>query len=469
MSTTFSVRIGYLHKLLTIDWLPGWCWMILPVAALWPVWVWSAIRLTDGSDDPLGIIALIALLAAVGRDRSRLTMHPRPAWYGASLALCALVTLGNALPPLARGVLGVTAVLAALAALRAPRQPMLAWLGLGLLALPIISSLQFFAGYPLRVLTAEISLHLLRAGGLTVFREGTALQVTGHLVMVDAPCSGIQMAWAAYFTACAAAAFLRLPDRLFLRRIPLLGAIVIGGNVLRNTLLVIKESGLVPLPEWTHEGIGLIIFAGICMLVLRVVARHASLPLPVALPDVYEPRNTASLCILAPLAIFGFALLAVLPVMHPASHAIKSRSMAFAEWPDTLEGQRLRPLALSAVEERFAAQFPGAIARFTDGRRNVTLRHVTKATRKLHPAADCYRGLGYAISNVRLAYRTDDAKPGALQRCFTASKGHRDLLVCEYIEDRTGQSYTDASAWYWESVTGNSHGPWLAVTTARMQ
>jgi hypothetical protein len=297
------------------------------------------------------------------------------------------------------------------------------------------------------------------------------------------------MAWVAYFTACATAAWLRLPDGQFLRRLPLLGAIVIGGNVLRNTLLIIKESGLLPLPGWTHEGIGLLVFAGVCALVLRLIARGATQAVVPNAPRINIGTEKSRPCfdkfsttgILwakqswrakrwhLPAALFGFAFLTFLPLLIPAKTDHTARMPTHIEWPQSFEGRALRPLALSAVEERFLAQFPGAIARFTDGSRVITLRHVTAATRKLHPAADCYRGLGYAISHIALSARSDSTRPQALQRCFIASKGGRDLQVCEYIEDAAGHSYTDASAWYWAAVTGDSEGPWRAVTVARMQ
>ncbi len=49
------------------------------------------------------------------------------------------------------------------------------------------------------MITAEASLWALRGLGFAVTRQGSALEVGGQLVMVDAPCSGVQMAWAAYF------------------------------------------------------------------------------------------------------------------------------------------------------------------------------------------------------------------------------------------------------------------------------
>jgi len=175
----------------------------------------------------------------------------------------------------------------------------------------------------------------------------------------------------------------------------------------------------------------------------------------------------------------GFALLAVVPLA--TSEPVQARTpMRQPEWPERYEGERIRPLALSDVEQRFAAQFPGAIARFTDERRVITLRQVTSPTRKLHPAADCYRGLGYRVSDIALSHRSpsrsaSDAdaissararEPVLLQRCFVASKEGRRLRVCEYIEDAAGQGFTDTSAWYWAALLGESEGPWLAATTA---
>src|SRR5439155_398904 len=79
--------------------------------------------------------------------------------------------------------------------------------GLAVLALPLVSSLQFYAGYPLRVLTAQLSTWGLQLAGVAAARSGSAMTVEGRLIVVDAPCSGVQMVWMAYFCACAVAAF----------------------------------------------------------------------------------------------------------------------------------------------------------------------------------------------------------------------------------------------------------------------
>lgn len=131
------------------------------------------------------------------------------------------------------------------------------------------------------------------------------------------------------------------------------------------------------------------------------------------------------------------------------------------EWPLALDDERLRPLASSAVDRRFAARFPGAIGRFASDDATWILRRVDRPTRMLHPATDCFRGLGYAIRTERLV-----AGPRGLQRCFVAIREGGALDVCERIVDADGRSFTDTSAWYWSAVLGRSRGPWLAATRA---
>lgn len=132
------------------------------------------------------------------------------------------------------------------------------------------------------------------------------------------------------------------------------------------------------------------------------------------------------------------------------------------ELPTQWQGAVLRPLALSEVELRFAMHFPGTVARMTNGRQVLVLRTVNQPTRMLHPATDCYRGLGYRIHDEQLEVQVDNAR----WRCFVAERGGRAFRVCEHIEDANGQGFTDTSSWYWASVAGQSTGPWKALTVA---
>jgi hypothetical protein len=145
------------------------------------------------------------------------------------------------------------------------------------------------------------------------------------------------------------------------------------------------------------------------------------------------------------------------------TRAVASTPSSSLELPTQWQGQPLRPLALSDVEARFAQRFPGTLSRMTDGRQVLVLRQVNQPTRMLHPAADCYQGLGYSISAQQLEL---DAQQH-LWRCFEAARGDQRLRVCERIIDAKGQGFTDTSAWYWSAALGQSVGPWQAITVAR--
>lgn len=127
-------------------------------------------------------------------------------------------------------------------------------------------------------------------------------------------------------------------------------------------------------------------------------------------------------------------------------------------WPTHFRDQPLTQHPLGALEQRFARQFPGAIARFTDGHHVLIVRHVTRATRQLHPAEDCFRALGYAVERPRPV--VDDH--GVQWSCFNATLDGRRVRVCERIEDQEGRQWIDTSAWFWAAQYGG--GPWRATT-----
>ena len=248
-------------------------WLALHAAALWPHGVWAARRLADGSDDPLGIAAAAALTLWLWRAAPTLRVQPQIGWLAAAAALTMASTAAWLLaPPLPAAMLAALALAAHIAAWL-PRGTARAPLaGLALLALPLVASLQFYVGYPLRVFTAKFSAWLLQAAGQAAERSGAAMTVNGQLVIVDAPCSGVQMAWLAYFAACAVAAFVASSDARFLRRLPLVSLIVLTGNVLRNSLLVGLEARPQGVSTLWHEAIGLAMLAIVIMLTVRVMS-----------------------------------------------------------------------------------------------------------------------------------------------------------------------------------------------------
>ena len=163
--------------------------------------------------------------------------------------------------------------------------------------------------------------------------------------------------------------------------------------------------------------------------------------------------------------LFAIALLAAALSPLLASHvtAEAKLSVGFPGWPKTFEGRTMTELPLSNREAAFADEFPGRIARFSDGRREIILRWVATATRRLHPASGCFNGLGYSITPSAMQH----AASGTPMSCFRARRGGEELEVCEQISAASGsETWPDVSSWYWPALLGQSLGPWWSVVVA---
>ncbi|HEY4246054.1 MAG TPA: archaeosortase/exosortase family protein [Lacunisphaera sp.] len=242
------------------------------LVAGWPVLHWYGLRLHDGSDEPLGLAALaVAVFFA-----------PRDGWQDrlSRVKIVALIVLlgGGALgypwiPALMRGLLFVAMIGMAMA----PKNWALAWTALLALSLPLVSTLQFYLSYPLRLPTTQLSALLLRACGFDVHANGTTLLWAGERVIVDAPCSGIHMAWAGLFFAATLACMRRFSSWETLRLFRWAGALVFGANVVRSTALFFLGAGIWRLPAFAHEGIGLVMFA-VTLVFIYLCGMQARIP-----------------------------------------------------------------------------------------------------------------------------------------------------------------------------------------------
>ena len=154
---------------------------------------------------------------------------------------------------------------------------------------------------------------------------------------------------------------------------------------------------------------------------------------------------------------------AVVP-LAPIRSGVTDEASTFPGWPAQFEGRSLTRLPLSSREERFAADFPGRVARFSDGRREIIVRWVSRETRALHPASDCFKGLGYSIRP--LPVRLDQS--GRRWGSFEARRDAETLIVRERIYDSVDyQSWSDVSSWYWHAITGKTNGGWWRIVTDR--
>jgi len=467
--------------------------------ALWPVWHWYWERLTDRSDEPLGLVALITfcILFLLKSGHRALLIVPSAAvtimlgFYGVFLLFA---------PKLVLAILAVFAIGLFLSGSKIKAVLQIGDWALLLLSLPMVSTLDFFVGYPLRLLVCNLAMPLLRINGFAVTIIGASLIYQGQAIDIDAPCSGIRMLWASLYLASTLASLRRLNilRSVLLLLLALFAAVL--ANVLRVTALFYLEAGLVSLPDsWehaVHEGVGVTVFLFVAIGLMLASSRLSldgktsidndniidnenkndarkafeSLgPLP-GTPGTAGNAGFAgpsdflskSFCTPKQMAFYlvcaGCAVMPLFPLSHPE----KTRPISIAPkegWPSDFAGKPLRPLALSARSAELAAAFPGEIKTFTAGNTTLIYRFIAQATKQLHPAADCYRAGGYEITYLPV-YR--DAQ-GLYWGAAEAKKGAENLDIHERIFDNRGNSWTDISKWYWAALLGRSTGPWWSI------
>lgn len=281
------------------------------------------------------------------------------------------------------------------------------WLGLALLSVPGLASLQFFFGYPARVAAAEAARWLLGMQGLPVTRDGPELVCGARRLLVDAPCSGLGMLWTTLFFAVGLAAVRRSGWRATGRCVLVAAVAAWGANVLRLTGLFYSELVL-KRPE-LHAPVGLLCF-GLGLAAVSMVAPRPG--------RVGEERPTPGSRWLPFVAL----AVACIPALTPVARD-------FPGWP-------------AGAQEVVVPGFPGRIARLQAGDDVLLLRWVDRPTRALHSSLECLRGA--QGSPERFEWR--------------GWKGE------EYVQDADGRRYSDVSLWFWEAAFGRSRGPWLAVT-----
>lgn len=240
--------------------------LLLQLAACWPVWQWYAKRLAAGNaDDQWCLLAVAtALVLPWLRPQPAPNETARPhLWILPTASLLLYAAAFHWLPPLLRAVLAMLALGVTMSHCFWGRALPPAIAGLLMLALPVIPLLQFYLGYPLRVLVGAVTAPFLQLAGLAVVREGTCLNWNGQLIAIDAPCSGIRMLWAGMFLCCVVAWLYQLRFGQTVLTALLSLVVIVAGNILRASALFYLEAGLVTLPvkiSFAHEGIGIVAF-----------------------------------------------------------------------------------------------------------------------------------------------------------------------------------------------------------------
>ncbi len=402
----------------------------------------------------------------LGRRNQHAVARALPSDTVGIVALFAYAVSFPFLPPLIRAMIFIVAMALVTGIWRKPGIVLLL-----ILSLPLAASLDFFFGYPLRFVTAVVAENLLRLVGLDVGREGVMLLHGENVVGVDPACSGLNMLWTAgLFTGLLASVFSLTWRKIF----PLgLAALMISltANSLRASLLFFPESGLIEMPHILHPVVGLVIaagaLAGLAKLARFLAERNCDLESATATAAESQDNSPGRSRFLNR-GSFPMLTIAALCAAAAPLFSLTDASGKISNAPQIhqFEGQPVTQVALSAVEENFYADFPGSIAVYEGSGFKLTVRHVTRATRKLHPASHCLRAEGFSIGEK--STRTDDA--GHRWLTYTARRNGSKWTVSERIlQENDGGRWAEISEWYWSAFFHPHSGPWVAETVIKPQ
>jgi exosortase/archaeosortase family protein len=238
--------------------------LILEAVAFWPVWIWWANRMAGEAEAAWGLAALIT--AAWFAWRKTLAARPPQNWLpcvAAAMVSAYGISFWVA-TPIFRAAIATATIGTTLVCWRRVRCAA-GVIGLCVIALPVSASLQFVAGFPMRLAASAIGSGVLAASGAVVAAEGTGLRWNGGLAEVDAACSGIRMLWAGLYLGLTAACVYDVSTRRTFGIMCAAVAAVVLGNALRTAGLFYLEGGLLPVPDAVrplmHAGAGLAVFS----------------------------------------------------------------------------------------------------------------------------------------------------------------------------------------------------------------
>ena len=234
----------------------------LVMVATWDAWRWYFARVSAEPEEVGALALTVAFLGTLGFARMAQPASPRPIQLVSVAFLLAVYAASHAvLPPIVRAAVAIATTLFCFYLAMFRERPPVAFWGLVALALPVLPSLQFTLGYPMRVVSAALAVALLQAHGLVVARQGTFLVWRDEMVQFDAPCSGVNMLWAGLMLTLMGCVLFRLGALKVMVAVALSLALAIVCNVLRASSLFYVEAGLLPqAPAWWHDGIGIAAF-----------------------------------------------------------------------------------------------------------------------------------------------------------------------------------------------------------------
>lgn len=262
----------------------GWLTAVVlcQLVAYWDAWQWLYGRVIHSAGDAVGMIAVFGLIAWLAIWT--IARNQRIYRFSLSPIVLLLVVYGASYlwptPSILRAAIASISLFLTVQYAIFDRRPPVAYWGMILIALPVVPSLQFYLGFPARLISASLTVPLLRMNGLSVHREGTYLVWQEQLIQFDAPCSGVTMLWAGVLLTFSLAYLKAFSPLKTLLALVVCGLFILVGNVLRAGSLFYLETGLFPAQaSWWHDAVGVVVFTGTAVALLATLNRmHPSGP-----------------------------------------------------------------------------------------------------------------------------------------------------------------------------------------------
>jgi exosortase/archaeosortase family protein len=246
-----------------------------PILALafWDAW-FALVARADSLETAGPLVLVAAALAAPVCARLLRSQALQPIPIAPLIALTMAYAIAAIwAPPLVRIAIAVIAILLTLhmaGGAGAPRAP---FVGLVVLALPVLPSLEFYTAYPMRIVSAAITVRLLDVQGINAIQDGVALRVGERLFEFDAPCAGVRMLWAGCFLVSAAAFLHGFGWARYSATLIFAVIAMVFANAVRAASLVHVEGGALPIAtgDWLHSGVGVTAFSMAAVAMLAVI------------------------------------------------------------------------------------------------------------------------------------------------------------------------------------------------------
>ncbi|VAW75506.1 hypothetical protein MNBD_GAMMA12-1918 [hydrothermal vent metagenome] len=252
--------------------------------ATWPTIAWYHSRMTDGSDNNWGIFSLIiALLISFLKptalmQKTNFSIELRKIHY---LLAIYIISMSLSIYPMIQAVIVVMLYSCVLSQFNRSTKISPGLVGLLFLSLPLFASLDFYCGYPLRIIIGIASSFILNLQGVGVNLEGVNLVLGNKVIMIDGPCSGIKMMWTGSLMVFSIVAYYNLTLKQSFRLAVIAFTSILIANILRICALFYIETTQLNAP-WLHDAVGLVCYFAATIIILYFALQQINQPIKVA-------------------------------------------------------------------------------------------------------------------------------------------------------------------------------------------